>query len=105
MAFKMNKNNVNFGEGTGSSPNKFSNMGAFGGFNAEQLRMQADAMDRMRKPLVDKMKELSGGKSELAKRTDSDGNSFASKINKAVSGISGGGSDEKLNAINKIINS
>ena len=23
MAFKMNKNNVNFGEGTGSSPNKF----------------------------------------------------------------------------------
>tara|TARA_R100001510_G_C7593274_1_gene162286 strand:- start:234 stop:512 length:279 start_codon:yes stop_codon:yes gene_type:complete len=24
MAFKMNKNNVNFGEGTGSSPNKFS---------------------------------------------------------------------------------
>ena len=24
MAFKMNKKNVNFGEGTGSSPNKFS---------------------------------------------------------------------------------
>ena len=24
MAFKMNKNNVNFGEGTGSSPNKFA---------------------------------------------------------------------------------
>jgi len=104
MAFKMNKNNVNFGEGTGSSPIKFG-MGAFGGFNAEQLRMQADAMDRMRQPLVDKMKELSGGKSELAKRTDSGGNSFASRIKEAVSGISGGGSDEKLNAINKIINS
>jgi len=48
MAFKMNKNNVNFGEGTGSSPNKFSP-----NVNSKMLRMQADAMDRMRRPLLD----------------------------------------------------
>jgi len=102
MAFKMNKSVFNFGEGTGSSPNKFQ-MGGLGGFNSEQLRMIADASDKMRKPLVDKMKELSGGKSELAKIGE-DGNNFASKINKVTSGVSGG-PDEKLNAINKIINS
>ena len=48
MAFKMNKKNVNFGEGTGSSPNKFSP-----NVNSKMLRMQADAMDRMRRPLLD----------------------------------------------------
>ena len=32
MAFKMNKKNVNFGEGTGSSPKKFlGGSGVFGG--------------------------------------------------------------------------
>mgnify|MGYP003144005555 FL=1 len=80
----MNKSVFNFGEGTGSSPNKFG-MGGLGGYNSEQLRMMADANDRMRKPFLDAVKKARGEEPDVVEK--------------------GGGSDEKLNAINKIINS
>ena len=105
MAFKMNKSVFNFGEGTGSSPNKF--ISAMG-MNAKMLRMQADAMDSMRKPLVDKMKEQTQAEGSVVTdpqaQNAGDPNIEAKKARKFNAGQTTT-ADEKMNAISKIINS
>tara|TARA_Y100001972_G_scaffold8863_1_gene9356 strand:+ start:511 stop:957 length:447 start_codon:yes stop_codon:yes gene_type:complete len=62
MAFKMNKKNVNFGEGTGSSPKKFigAAMGMFGGSfgqNQKIMDMQKRSLDKRYQQMSDKIGE------------------------------------------------
>ena len=62
MAFKMNKKNVSFGEGTGSSPKKFigAGMGMFGGSfgqNQKMMDMQKKSLDKQYEMMADKMGE------------------------------------------------
>jgi hypothetical protein len=65
MAFKMNKKNVSFGEGTGSSPKKFGGMiGAMGGMfggsfgqNQKIMDMQKRGLDKMYQQMSDKIGE------------------------------------------------
>ena len=67
MAFKMNKKNVNFGEGTGSSPKKFigAAMGRFGGAfgqNQKMMDMQKNRLDKRYQLMSEKMGEEKAGK-------------------------------------------
>ena len=66
MAFKMNKKNVNFGEGTGSSPKKFGGMigamgGVFGGGSAKSL-IPKELLDKQYQKMSDKLGEEKAGK-------------------------------------------
>ena len=62
MAFKMNKKNVNFGEGTGSSPKKFGGMiGAMGGVFGGS-RLPKGLLDKQYKKMSEKYGEEKAGK-------------------------------------------
>ena len=97
MAFKMNKNNVNFGEGTGSSPKKFLGgaMGMLGGVLGGGGRSFGP---KLPKELLDK---------QYQKMSDKYGDEKAGKYMKTMHGYEAGSGDEaeKLEAINKVINS
>ena len=70
MAFKMNKKNVSFGEGTGSSPKKFigAAMGMFGigggsyGHNQKMMEMQKNRLDKQYQQMSDKIGEEKASK-------------------------------------------
>jgi hypothetical protein len=66
MAFKMNKKNVNFGEGTGSSPKKFGGMiGAMGGIlggGSFGSRLPKGLLDKQYKKMSEKYGEEKAGK-------------------------------------------
>mgnify|MGYP003125605213 CR=1 FL=1 len=68
MAFKMNKKNVSFGEGTGSSPKKFGGMiGAMGGmFGGGGVlggsRLPKGLLDKQYKKMSEKYGEEKAGK-------------------------------------------
>ena len=87
MAFKMNKNNVNFGEGTGASPNKI--FGAIGKLIKNRNRETNSA-------------EGSVAEEPLAQDTMNP-NLQANKVKNFSTGQAT--PDEKMDAINKIINS
>ena len=57
MAFKMNKKNVRFGEGTGSSPKKF--IGGLMGFGQNQkiMDMQKEGLDKTYQQMSEKIGE------------------------------------------------
>ena len=108
MAFKMNKNNVNFGEGTGSSPKKFlggamgmlrgvfgggGGGGSFGGFGEKGKAMREDLRNRQYESMVEKHGEE---KANLKMRMIH-GDAFRQP--------GSGDEAEKLEAINKVINS
>ena len=100
MAFKMNKKNVNFGEGTGSSPKKFGmglmggTMNMFGRFGGEKGKaMREDLRNRQYESMVEKHGEE---KANLKMRMIH-GDAFRPP--------GSGGEAEKLEAINKVINS
>ena len=63
MAFKMNKKNVNFGEGTGSSPKKFigAAMGMFGG-GGLRPKLPKEFLDKTYQKMSDKIGEEKAGK-------------------------------------------
>ena len=102
MAFKMNKKNVNFGEGTGSSPKKFLGgsgvfgggvMGMTGGFGEKATARREDMRNRQYESMVEKHGEE---KANLKMRMIH-GDAFRPP---------GSGSEaDKLEAINKVINS
>ena len=67
MAFKMNKKNVSFGEGTGSSPKKFGGMigamgGVFGGASGFGSRLPKGLLDKQYKKMSEKYGEEKAGK-------------------------------------------
>ena len=62
MAFKMNKKNVSFGEGTGSSPKKFGGLiGAMGGVFGGS-RLPKGLLDKQYKKMSEKYGEEKAGK-------------------------------------------
>ena len=62
MAFKMNKKNVSFGEGTGSSPKKFGGMiGAMGGVFGGS-RLPKGLLDKQYKKMSEKYGDEKAGK-------------------------------------------
>tara|TARA_R100000654_G_scaffold16885_2_gene35358 strand:+ start:1021 stop:1329 length:309 start_codon:yes stop_codon:yes gene_type:complete len=102
MAFKMNKKNVNFGEGTGSSPKKF--IGGVGGLVGGSFGIPSVFGERgkaMREDLRNKQYE-----SMVEKHGEEKANLKMRMIHgDAFRPPGSGGEAEKLEAINKVINS
>ena len=90
MAFKMNKSVFNFGEGTGSSPNKFGLL---------------DAARNLFRPKRNNKNTAEGNVvTDTQTQDNEDPNLEANKAMKLATGQTST-SDEKMDAISKIINS
>tara|TARA_R100000700_G_C3130269_1_gene115775 strand:+ start:416 stop:691 length:276 start_codon:yes stop_codon:yes gene_type:complete len=91
MAFKMNKSAFNFGEGTGSSPKRI--IGALGGALGNLFKGKKEKATAEGNVVTDTQTQDAG-----------DPNLEANKAMKLATGQTST-SDEKMNAISKIINS